>query len=98
MVMRRSWAFRVFFLLAAVQIAGSRIACADAIGRITTGGAITLFSVSQDSGPAGITPGSDGNLWFTENTGDRVGRMTTAGSVTEFTVPTQSAGPLGITA
>ena len=67
--MRRSRALLVLLLPVAVQIAGSRIARADAIGRITTGGAITLFSVSQDSGPAGITSGPDGNLWFTETRG-----------------------------
>jgi streptogramin lyase len=43
------------------------------IGRITTSGTITEFSVStghgsktQNSGPLGITAGPDGNLWFTD--------------------------------
>ena len=35
--------------------------------------------------PAGITAGPDGNLWFTELSGDRIGRITPAGVVTEFT-------------
>src|SRR5262245_4523867 len=36
------------------------------IGRITTGGAITEFSVPP-SFPIGITTGPDGALWFTES-------------------------------
>ena len=32
-------------------------------------------------------PGPDGNLWFTEMTGNRIGRITPAGVVTEFPLP-----------
>lgn len=50
---------------------------ANAIGRITTGGAISLFPTpTANSGPTDITPGPDGNLWFTEASGN-VGRITT---------------------
>lgn len=38
--------------------------------------------------PTGITTGPDGNLWFTEATGNQIGRMTPAGSVQEFPLPT----------
>ena len=31
-----------------------------------------------------IAAGPDGNLWFTESTGDRIGRITPSGVVTEF--------------
>jgi streptogramin lyase len=52
----------------------------------------TLTAASQ---PTGITPGADGNLWFTEFATDRIGRITPAGMVTEFTLVSGSA-PLDI--
>ena len=56
------------------------------IGRITPAGLVTEFSsgISPKSRPGGITPGPDGNLWFTEYDGNRIGRITPAGRVTEF--------------
>ena len=47
---------------------------------------ITEFSagISPGSGPADITAGADGNLWFTEERGGRVARITPGGQVTEF--------------
>jgi streptogramin lyase len=66
------------------------------IGRITTGGEITEFSLPTELGASGrIASGSDGNLWFSEQ-GNRIGRMTTAGVVTEFPVAPES--PWGMTA
>lgn len=50
-------------------------------------GAATIneFSIpTAASSPAGITPGPDGELWFTEYGGGKIGRITTAGVVTEF--------------
>ena len=44
-----------------------------------------------------ITSGPDGNLWFTENTGNNIGRITPGGTVTEFPVPTSASGLTGIT-
>src|SRR5262249_7931874 len=45
----------------------------DRIGRITTAGAITEFSISNTGGRQlfveGITAGPDGNIWFTEQAG-----------------------------
>src|SRR5207247_7190699 len=55
-------------------------------------------------GPFGITAGPDGNLWFTEGSGNKIGRISPTGVISEFAVPTAntpygpSAGPLGITA
>jgi len=46
---------------------------------------IPLVEIVQ---PDGITKGSDGNLWFTENATGRIGRMTPSGVFTEFTLPT----------
>jgi virginiamycin B lyase len=45
---------------------------------------------------AAITAGFDGNLWFTEYTGNKIGRITPSGTITEFTIPTPSSTPLGI--
>jgi virginiamycin B lyase len=64
------------------------------IGRITTSGAITEFSIGNAmSQPAGITAGPDGALWFTDPETNSIGRMTTTGSVTEYPLPTASSGP-----
>lgn len=42
---------------------------------------VTEFSagITPGSDPRGITAGPDGNLWFTEPSGDRVGRGRAAG-------------------
>ena len=46
---------------------------------------ITEFQVpTAGSGPAAITLGPDGNLWFTENLRDNIGRITPSGVFTEF--------------
>jgi len=45
---------------------------------------IPLVEIVQ---PDGITKGSDGNFWFTENAAGRIGRMTPAGVFTEFALP-----------
>jgi len=46
----------------------------------------------------GITAGPDGNLWFTEFTGNNVGRITTAGVIAEYPLPRPNSGPFLITA
>src|SRR5882724_9448139 len=48
------------------------------------------------SGPTLITAGSDGALWFTEQSGNKIGRITTSGTVTEFPIPTPASTPYGI--
>jgi virginiamycin B lyase len=75
-----------------------RPAFSGSIGRITTGGSVTKFSVpSAGSNPQGIAVGPDGALWFTEEFGNRIGRITTSGTISEFTIPTPNCSPLGIT-
>lgn len=49
------------------------------------------------SSPFDIIDGSDGALWFTENSADQIGRITTSGAITEYPVPTSNSGPSGIT-
>jgi virginiamycin B lyase len=71
------------------------------IGRITTGGSITEFTLptgnTRRTAPntAGITTGPDGNLWFTDSNLAKVGRITTSGSLTQFAV---TGSPVGIVA
>lgn len=45
------------------------------IGRITTSGTITEYSLPKESGTGGITEGPDGNLWFTEVTANKIGKI-----------------------
>lgn len=68
------------------------------IGRMTTTGTMTSYSVGTVT--AGITTGTDGNLWFTEplSTANKIGRMTTAGVVTTYAIPTAVAGSNAIAA
>ena len=47
------------------------------IGRITTSGAITLYTDPDLTGSYGMTPGPDGALWFTNSNNDSIGRITT---------------------
>ena len=54
----------------------------------------TEFTIpTSGSTPQGIVTGPDGNLWFTEYSGNKIGRITRTGVITEFSVPTASSGP-----
>ncbi len=47
----------------------------------------------------GITAGSDGNLWFTEASGNRIGQITPQGSITETSAGISAkSNPAGLTA
>src|SRR5262249_37400350 len=52
---------------------------------------------TAQSNPTVIVAGPDGNLWFTETTGNRIGRITPAGVITEFPLQTAVGLPSGIT-
>jgi virginiamycin B lyase len=76
----------------------TQLASVPGIGRITTRGAISLYSLPARSVPgypgpvvrqvpAAITAGRDGNLWFAEDRGPGLGRITPGGQITEFDVP-----------
>jgi streptogramin lyase len=45
-----------------------------------------------------ITPGPDGNMWFTEPFGNKIGKITLAGAITEYPIPTANSYPFGIVA
>ena len=67
------------------------------VGRITTQGAITEFTVRIGSDPHRITVGADGNLWFGETNGQIIGRITPSGAIKEFPTPLPNSQPLGVT-
>jgi streptogramin lyase len=56
---------------------------------------VTEFSagLSHDSAPADITPGPDGNLWFTAK--DAVGSITVSGAITEYKAGSVPGFPSG---
>jgi len=55
---------------------------------------VTEFSLRITNGPYGIAAGPDGNLWFTEQSGNRIGRITPGGVITEFSTGISAyAGP-----
>jgi streptogramin lyase len=59
----------------------------NAIGRITTSGAVTLYTAGLSAGDIAvhdIALGPDGNMWFTEEYGNRVGSITPGGTITEY--------------
>jgi virginiamycin B lyase len=77
-----------------------------AISRISATGSITDHRVPSTDPMLempGITTGSDGALWFTENSSARgaahaIGRMTVDGQYTRFPLPTNDPRPRRITA
>lgn len=69
----------------------------DAIGRITTSGAIKEYALSSSSSPFAIVAGPDGALWFTDGAENAVGRITTSGAITKYSAGiTSGAYPNGI--
>jgi virginiamycin B lyase len=63
---------------------------------------ITEFSTpTAASGPAFMTPGSDGAIWFTEFGADKIGRIptnaTSGTQITEFPIPTAGSHPFDLT-
>jgi streptogramin lyase len=50
---------------------------------------------SASCGTTGIVTGSDGNMWFGENSG-KIGRITPSGVVTEYSISKTKASPLGL--
>jgi uncharacterized repeat protein (TIGR01451 family) len=74
------------------------LACAGTPSAIASACITEYATPTTNSGPDLIAAGPDGNLWFTESSGNNIGRITTAGVITEFPIPTSDSGPSGITA
>jgi len=69
----------------------------EKIGRITTSGAITQFSIAGAQSLVGLASGSDGNIWFTDQFSGTVGHInTTGGGLKKFALPAGSH-PQGLT-
>jgi len=70
------------------------------IGRITTAGVVTEYSVPMAAGGVSqltsITAGPDGDLWFTEGAVGKIGHITTGGVIREYMLAS-GAWPLTIT-
>ncbi|MGO9876123.1 MAG: hypothetical protein ACLPVY_20300 [Acidimicrobiia bacterium] len=61
------------------------------------GPVVTSYTNANISGPSGIAVGSDGALWFVNETNNSVGRITAAGTITD-TFDASISSPTGITA
>jgi virginiamycin B lyase len=63
-----------------------------------TGKAATEYALPNAASlPHRIAKGPDGNMWFTEQTGQRIGRISMTGAIVEFALRAGS-NPIGITA
>ena len=71
--------------------------CSGGAAAIPAGETTEFPTTTADSGPTGVAPGPDGNLWFTEEQSNAIGRITPTGAITEFTIPTAEGKPYGIT-
>ena len=69
---------------------------ANAIGRITTTGKITIYAPTVIDKPTGIAKGPDGAMWFTNYGNSTIGRITTTVTpkIGSFT---PASGPAGTT-
>jgi virginiamycin B lyase len=64
-----------------------------------TGTIATYSTPTPGSGPAKITVGPDGALWFTENNAGYIGRLDpSTGAITEYPIPSPGTQPVGIVA
>jgi virginiamycin B lyase len=57
----------------------------DAIGRVATNGAFSVFKNANTANASHITSGPDGALWFTAS--NSIGRITTTGATTKYSLP-----------
>jgi streptogramin lyase len=78
--------------IARVQVETLELRCLLAV-------TIGTFPVpTTDADVIGITAGPDGNVWFTEQTGNNIGQIDlTTHVITEFPIPTADSEPQGIT-
>lgn len=68
------------------------------IGRMQPGGQMNEYGVPGGGDSAGIALGPDGNLWFTQQLHNKISRVTASAEFKDFALPTESSGPLAITA
>jgi virginiamycin B lyase len=68
------------------------------IGRITTSGLISEYTIPAGSNAGGIAAGPDGAVWFTEQFPPKIGRISTAGVITQYPLHAPYRTPQGIVA
>ena len=67
------------------------------VGKITTGGVISVFTGQSYEYTNTFAAGLDGNIWFSECDGDVVGSInTSSGALNEITIPVANAQPYGV--
>ncbi len=60
---------------------------------------VTAYKIpTAKTGPGGLTPGPDGELWFTETLANRIAKVTTSGVFTEYAIPSPGSEPSDIAA
>lgn len=92
-------AFRAGIRSRAVAVLAGAVALLAAPAAALADESATSYDVpTENSFPAGLTVGADGNLWFTEIQGNNIGRLTPGGEMTEFPLPTPDSRPSGIAA
>jgi virginiamycin B lyase len=71
---------------------------ASKIAQISTSGQVLqeIPTPTANAQPVSLLDGPDGNLWFTEFSGNNIARLAN-GMITEFAVPTPASEPSGIT-
>ena len=76
----------------------------DTIGEIPTTATVATPGIEQFTVPTagafatGIASGSDGNLWFTEQSANQIGKLTPAGTFSAYPLPDLDSFPAAITA
>jgi streptogramin lyase len=62
-----------------------QMVCLFTLSAFADTGTITEFPVpTSGSAPEGIAAGPDGNLWFSEQSGNKIGRITPSGTITDL--------------
>jgi streptogramin lyase len=73
---------------ATITAVGSGTLTLSAAATVSEAGVALTAGLNIGGAPIGITPGPDGNLWFTDNgTTKAIGRITPTGAIAEFAVP-----------
>ena len=80
----------------------SALACHTGISEIARINPSTLAILKVVTLPAGsdvaqMVTGPDGNIWYTNYTGNAIGRLTTTGVITQYALPVSGSQPNGIT-
>jgi streptogramin lyase len=82
----------------AVAVCAALLGPGPAAASAGSGPIISEFNTGLTVGVGlwGISPGADGNLWFTEETANAVGRITPGAVITEFSAGFPTGSPRGI--